>query len=106
MIRIILVLPVRRAGAERSSSIVNQIKYDRRASLTYETLDYLMRLAINGPKQLDRFASAKCARAWVKRTHMRTDDPNHQRKRKFEKVGDSDAIDEEFNLCFMNSEMF
>ena len=39
-------------------------------------------------------------------THMLTDDPNHQRKRKFVEVGDSDAIDEEYNLIFMNGEMF
>ena len=85
---------------------MNHIKYDRRASPISEPLDDLMWLRINGPKQLDRFASAKYARAWVKRKHMRTDYPTHQGKRKFQQVGDSDAIDEEFNLCFMNSEMF
>lgn len=106
LIRIVLVLPASSADAERSFSIMNHIKYDRRASLTSENLDHLMRCKINGPKQLDRFPSAKYARAWVKRKHMLTDDPTHQRKRKFVEVGDSDAIDEEYNLIFMNSEMF
>ena len=85
---------------------MNHIKYDRRSSLNSESLDHLIRCRINGPKQLDRFPSAKYARAWVKRKHMLTDDPNHQGKRKFVEVGDSDAIDEEYNLIFMNSEMF
>lgn len=76
LIRIVLVLPANTADAERSFNIMNHIKYDRRARLTSKNLDNLMRLRINGPKELDRFASAKYAQAWVKAGHLRTDDPS------------------------------
>ena len=80
LVRIVLVLPANSADVERSFSIMNHIKYDRRASLTSKNLDHIMRLRINGPKSLDRFPSAKYARAWVAAKHMRTDDYGQQKK--------------------------
>ena len=106
LIRIVLVLPASSADAERNFSIMNHVKYDRRASLTSENLDNIMRLRINGPKKLDRLPSAKYARTWVAKKHLRTDDPTNQRKRKFEEVGDSDELDDEFGIIFMDSELF
>ena len=106
LIRTILVLPASSADAERSFSIMNHIKYDRRASLTSINLDHLMRLRINGPNKLDRFASAKYARAWVKAGHWRTDDSSRGQKRKREEVGDNDEEDEETGKIFMTSDLF
>lgn len=105
LIRIVLVLPANSADAERSFSIMNHIKYDRRSRLTSENLDHLMRLRINGPSQLDRFPSAKYARAWTKLGHMRTDDPNQQRKRKHHEIADDDE-QEETKQIFMTSDLF
>jgi hypothetical protein len=106
LIRIVLVLPASSADAERSFSIMNHIKYDRRASMTSKTLDNLMRLRINGPKQLDRLASAKYARAWVQAGHMRTDDPNQQRKRTHDEISNNDDDDETTGKIFMTSDLF
>lgn len=106
IVRTVLVLPANSADAERSFSIMNHIKYDRRASLNSETLDYLMRLRINGPKQLDRFASAKYAKAWVNQGHLRTDDPSQQRKRKIAEVDDDDEDGEDTGKIFMQSELY
>jgi hypothetical protein len=104
LIRIVLVLPASSADAERSFSIMNHIKYDRRARLTSENLDHIMRLRINGPEQLDRFPAAKYARAWVDKGHMKTDDPARQRKRaRYEVEIDEDEDQEK---VFLKSELF
>ena len=106
LVRIVLVLPASSAVAERSFSIMNHLKYDRRASLTSVNLDHLLRLRINGPKELDRFASAKYARAWVEAGHLRTDDRSRGQKRKRSDVADNDEEDEEAGQIFMTSDLF
>ena len=83
---------------------MNYIKYDRRARLTSENLDHLLRLRLNGPKESDRFASAKYARAWIKEGHLRTDDPSQQRKRKFEVLDEEDY--EEYVKVTLASKIF
>ena len=105
LIRIVLVLPANSADAERSFSIMNHIKYDRRARLKSENLDHLLRIRINGPKELDRFASAKYARAWVNAGHLRTDDPSQIRKRKRE-VFDEEDVEEDLEQVLMSSDLF
>ena len=58
LIQIILVLPANSPDAERSFSIMNHIKYDRRSRITSENWDNWMRIRINRPKDIDRFQSA------------------------------------------------
>ena len=67
---------------------MNPIKSKRRGSSNYENLDHLMRLRINGPKDLIDFSSAVYARAWLK-NHARTDKPAGQ-KRKIVELEESD----------------
>jgi hypothetical protein len=107
LIQIVLVLPANSADAERSFSIMNHIKYDRRARLSSLNLDHLMRIRINGPRALDRFASGRYARAWVKAGHLRTDDPMQQRKRKAEVLeDDEDTVESEKIRNILTSDLF
>jgi hypothetical protein len=76
---IVLVLPIGSADAERGFSVMNDIRNNRRL-LSPENLNNLMRLRINGPKELDKFPAAKYAKEWVK-GHLRTDDPAQVRKK-------------------------
>ena len=93
MIKIVLVLPASSADAERSFSIMNHIKHKRRAKLNTKNLENLMRLRLNGPRELDRFLPAKYARAWLAEGHMRTDDPMKDRRRtNVETRGDATMI--------------
>ena len=105
LIRTVLVLPANSADAERSFSIMNHIKNERRSKITSDNLDSILRLRINGPKQLDRFPSAKYARAWLKKGHMRTDDSARQTKRTAEVALEDDDEDTIFKV-FMETDLF
>ena len=103
LIRIVLVLPTNSADAERSFSVMNHIKNDRRSRLSTQVLDHLMRLRINGPKSLHRFPATKYAQAWLKNGHMRTDSKSGQKR----KHAESDEEDmEEWRNIFMESSLF
>lgn len=49
---------------------------------------------LNGPRELDRIASAKYARAWITKVRMKTDDSiNDWRRTNFEIIGADDEMD-------------
>ena len=100
------MLPANSADAERSFSIMNHIKYDRRSRITSENLDNWMRIRINGPKEIDRFPSANYAKLWIKAGHLCTDDPMRQRKRQNVETTDDEEDDLETGQIFMTSDIF
>lgn len=78
LIQRLLVLPIGSAEAERGFSIMNHIKSSRRSVLTRKHVEDLMRIRINGPNGLEKFAAHKYASEFIK-THLRTDDLRYQR---------------------------
>lgn len=75
LIQRILVLPIGSSEAERGFSIFNHIKSSRRSLLTRKHVEDSMRIRINAPNELEKFAAHKYAREFVKENHLRTDDP-------------------------------
>lgn len=59
MMKTILVLLVGSADAKRGFSVMNHIKSSRRQSLTKKHLEYLMRIRLNGPDEIEKFFAAK-----------------------------------------------
>lgn len=80
LIRIILVLPIGSADAERGFSIMNHVKSDRRARLVGKHLEDHLRIRINANDDLDKFPAKKYAQNWVHENHMRTDERTKIRK--------------------------
>lgn len=80
LIRIVLVLPIGSADAERGFSVMNHIKYDRRARLTGKILEDHLRLRLNANNDINKFNAHKYARQWINEKHMRTDQPTQIRK--------------------------
>lgn len=74
LIRIILVLPIGSADAERGFSIMNNIKKERRSRLNPTLLEDIMRIQINTEDDISLFAARKYAQQWVKENHLRSDD--------------------------------
>ena len=99
LIEIILVLPANSADAERSFSIMNHIKYDRRSSITSENLDNLMRIRIN--KLLTNYA-----KLWIKAGHLCTDDPMRHRKQENVETADDEEDHSETGKILMASDIF
>ena len=73
-IRAILLLPIGSADAERGFSIFKHACYDRRSSLVTDTLDYFLRLRINGPN-IEEFDALKYAKLWAQVGKMLIDAP-------------------------------
>jgi hypothetical protein len=65
LVRIVLVLPPSSADAERAFSIMKHIKSSRRTRMALKTLDGLMRVSLNGPKDLTKFPAAKYAKLFT-----------------------------------------
>lgn len=70
LIRIILVLSIGCADAERGFSIMNHVKSNRRVRLVEDHL----RVRINANDDIDKFPVKKYAQNWVNENHMRTDE--------------------------------
>lgn len=82
LIETILVLPVGSADVERGFSIFNHIKSKRRKSLTSHSMDAIMKIRLNGPKNIERFNAMKYAKVWVNENHLKTDDPKDVKGKK------------------------
>lgn len=74
LIQRILVTPIGSAEAERGFSIFNHMKTSRRVKLTRGHVEDLMRIRINAPDNIEKFAAHKYARQFLKEDHLRTDD--------------------------------
>ena len=61
-------------------SVMNHILRSRRSRLTPDLLYGIMRIRLNGPRNIERFPSTRFARIWIKENHMRTDDPKQVEK--------------------------
>jgi len=105
LIHIVMVLPSSSADAERSFSVLNQIRYivltlqynlgivfsfhmyvnffrsSRRTSLTSQHLDDFLRIRLNGPKVLSQFSASRYSKIWLQKGHLRTDNPTQIRAR-------------------------
>lgn len=79
LIKTILVIPIGSAEAERGFSIFNHIKTSRRSTMTGKHVEDVMRVRINTPDSLEKFAAVKYAAQFVKENHLRTDDPRYRR---------------------------
>jgi len=95
LIRTILVLPIGSADAERSFSIMNHIRTSRRSRLKPENLESLMRVRMNGPKDLDTFRARDYADLWYKAGHKRSDDPSGIKRRLLDDDDHADNVDED-----------
>ena len=71
LIKIVLVIPIGSAEAERAFSIMNHAR-TKRSLLKGETISELMRIRMNGP-EINMFDAAKYARKWVAQGKLRTD---------------------------------
>lgn len=90
LIRIILVLPIGSAEAERGFSVMNHIKNKRRSRLTSAHLQDAMRIRLNGVNELEKFPATRYAEEFLKNDkHIRTDDPRW-RKEKSTTLDDDD----------------
>lgn len=90
LIYTILSLPIASADAERGFSIMNHIRTSRRSRLGPESLDALMRVRINGPNNIDRFAASKYAKKWIEENHMKTDDASRAAKLQSKNLEETD----------------
>lgn len=80
LIRTILVLPIASAEAERGFSIFNHAKTSRRSKLSSRHIEDILRIRINAPDDIEKFAAHKYAKKFIDENHFRTDDPKNQRK--------------------------
>ena len=104
LIKVVLVIPIGSADAERGFSIMNHIRTSRRSRLSPSTLDSLIRVRLNGPNELDKFKAFKYSMEWVKH-HLRTDDPQRQhKKRKIDQ--EIDPEDDVNKVYFPRSSLF
>ncbi len=78
LINSILVTPISSADAERGFSILFHTRSSRRSRLTPEHLEGMMRLRINGPKNIALFPALKYAKRWHKAGKYLTDDLSHR----------------------------
>ena len=69
----ILITSVSSADVERSFSILHHSKSKRRSSLSGSTLDAIMRLRINGPKNIFEFPALALAKKWAKKGNLLSD---------------------------------
>lgn len=73
LVTIVLILPVGTADVERSFSVLNHFKSNRRSRLTSKHVEDITRIRINGPHISD-FDAPKYAVYWLNTGHKDTDD--------------------------------
>ena len=94
------------ADAERGFSIMNHVRTSRRSRLTPHHLDDIMRIRINGPKNIKQFPASHYANLWIKAGHLRTDDKAQIKKPKIDTILENDdSINKEY-FHFPNSILF
>jgi hypothetical protein len=74
LVKIVLSIPIGSSEAERSFSIMSHIKTRRRMSMGVRSLEAIMRIRINMPDELERFAVTQYVRKWLDAKHLRSDD--------------------------------
>lgn len=79
LIYTILAIPISSAEAERGFSSLKYIRNDHRTALSPNHLEDIMRIKLNGPDDIDKFAATKYAKKWINEGHLRTDDPQQKR---------------------------
>ncbi len=72
LIRSVLVTPIGSADAERGFSVLFHVRQKRRSRLTAKNLDNILRLRLNGCKDIALFPAPTFAEMWVK-NHLRSD---------------------------------
>jgi hypothetical protein len=72
LVHTVLALPIGTADVERGFSILNHIRYDRRARFTVQHLEDMSRIRINGPS-LSKFNAEAYALNWLKSGHTQSD---------------------------------
>ena len=90
IIRSILVTPISSADAERGFSILFHTRTSRRSRLTAEHLDVILRLRINGPKNIPLFPAFKYAQAWHRRGHYLSDNSIRTKFEPSNEIADDD----------------
>lgn len=105
LIKLVLVLPIGSADAERGFSIMNHVRTARRSKLQGNTLDNLLRIRINGPKEIQNFNAAKYAKAWISQNHLRTDDPSQIKKKRPNEIELDEAVNTDLSY-FPSSTIF
>ncbi len=100
----VLVTPIGSADAERGFSVMNHVRTKRRSRLNGDTLDAILRIRINGPKELSKFDAPSYARWWRLANHMLSDSKKQIRKEKsMYSMKDGDDIeDDDTNKIYMD----
>ena len=101
LIRTILVLAIGSSDNERSFSVMNYIKLTRMGILS-TMLDALLRIRMNGPKNIEKFRAFDYAKYWVEQQHRTRVDFHCGEKQ--EKVYTFE--DKENFVYFDNSDLF
>lgn len=96
LIRNILVLPIASAEAERGFSIFNHAKTSRRSQLSRGHIEDILRIRINAPDDIEKFAAYKYAKKFIDENHFRTDDPRNQRKKPAASLLEEDNVNKKF----------
>ena len=92
MVHQVMSIPIGSADCERAFSILFHIRSKRRSTLAPDTIQNLMRIRLNGPKNIQKFPALEYAKVWIKQNNMLTD----FRGRIVEQP-DNDMYDEEEN---------
>ncbi len=95
LVTVALALPSTIAEAERGFSYLTHVKYDRRSSLSAETLRNIMRIRANGP-DVEKFDALEYASAWIKHHQSAGDPPKGPRK-------DTDEDGDDFDFMSQSS---
>lgn len=88
---------------ERSFSILNHIRGNRRKNLLPETLDALMNIRNNGPRNINKFDSMACAKYWHDVEGNKLTDDTSRREFYSSKM---DPDDKKGHVYFLESKLF
>ncbi len=106
IIRSVLVTPISSADAERGFSILFHTRSNRRSRLTAEHLDGILRLRINGPKNIALFPALRYAQAWHRQGRYLTDDSTRTRFPPSNTIADDDPEDTASKIFLDGSNLF
>ncbi len=106
IIRSILITPISSADAERGFSILFHTRSSRRSRFTAEHLDGMLRLRINGPKNIALFPAVHYAKSWHKKGHYLTDDTSRTRYPPSNEIADDDPEETASKIFLDGSNLF
>ena len=102
IVRKVLAIPIGSADAERSFSALFHIRSKRRSRLKPKTLEHFLRIRLNGPKDISKFAAVKYAKIWAEKGNFLTDDAQRTTKKHADKsINDDDLEDGEEEKKFL-----